>query len=522
MKLKNIAIYTLMLAMATSFVACDEWLSKEPSKSTKKTLENTEQLDALLGNFQTFYQEQCSHVYGTDDWGIWPEFHGAKSGGVYNATTQLPYLLWGDEVDDARYSVWQKEYPKIYYANVAIEQAMSLQGLEEDKANLKAEGHFLRAYSMFQLAVAHTLYYTGDNGDELGLSLQTTNFEDSSARANLADTWAAIDADLQEALKITVALKGANGKNRTWRATTASVNAFAARYYLYRGDLAQAKSYAEKALAEYSTLGDYNTTMSFSKTTLSKVINSSTNEETVTVYYPSTYNTRLATVANFGKWFETEGIYLSRDCYHASWWFVPSKELVDTYAIDVPGDDKQNDLRFRYFFVEDFSLRTCSVDPAFRWYGVMMHEMESIDAGPSVAEMMLIKAEYEAREGNKDTAMSILNTLRKARIDASVYTANMTASSKDDAIKKVLQERRRELFMTMRWYDMKRLNANDYAADDITVTRQYYDYNAASGSVLADQGVKTFTLEPNSRHYAIPIPKTEIANSKGAIQQNVY
>jgi hypothetical protein len=317
-------------------------------------------------------------------------------------------------------------------------------------------------------------------------------------------------------------LKGANGKNRTWRATTASVNAFAARYYLYRGDLAQAKSYAEKALAEYSTLGDYNTTMSFSKTTLSKDINASTNPEKVTIYYPSTYNTRLATVANFGVWFETEGIYLSRDCYHASWWFVPSKELVDTYAIDVPGDDKQNDLRFRYFFVEDFSLRSCSTDPAFRWYGVMMHEMESIDAGPSVAEMMLIKAEYEAREGNKDTAMSILNTLRKARIDASVYTANMTASSKDDAIKKVLQERRRELFMTMRWYDMKRLNANDYAADDITVTRQYYDYNAASGSVLVDQGVKTFTLEPNSRHYAIPIPKTEIANSKGAIQQNVY
>jgi hypothetical protein len=263
--------------------------------------------------------------------------------------------------------------------------------------------------------------------------------------------------------------------------------------------------------------------MSFSQTTLSKVINTKTGtEEKVTVYYPSTYNNRLSTVANFGKWFDMDGFYLARDMYHASWWFVPSQDLVDTYAIDLPGGDTQNDLRYRYYFVEDFSLRTCSLDPAFRWWGVMAYEMEALDAGPSVAEMMLIKAEYEAREGNKDTAMSILNTLRKARIDASVYTANMTASSKDDAIKKVLQERRRELCFTMRWYDLKRLNANDYAADDVTVTRQYYEYNPAAGMVLMDKGVKTFTLEPNSRHYAIPIPKTEIANSKGAIQQNVY
>ncbi|MBR5464968.1 MAG: RagB/SusD family nutrient uptake outer membrane protein [Alistipes sp.] len=522
MKLKNIAIYALMIAAATNLVACDEWLSAEPSKSTKKTLQTTEQLDALLGNYSLFYKEQCTPAYGTDDWGITPEFYTAKSGGVYNATSQLPYLLWADEVDDARYSVWQNEYTKIYYANMAIEQAMGLTGSDEDKANLKAEGHFLRAYSMFQLAVAHTLYYTGDNGDELGLSLQTLTFEDSAARANLADTWAAIDADLQEALKITVSFKDANGTSRTWRATTASVNAFAARYYLYRGDLASAKSYAEAALREYNTLGDYNVTLSYSSTTLVKDINTSTNLEKVTVYYPSTYNTRLTGAANFGAWFKTEGIYLSRDCYHASWWFVPSQDLVDTYAIDVPGADKQNDLRFRYFFVEDFSLRTCSLDPAFRWYGVMMHEMESIDAGPSVAEMMLIQAEYEARLGDKDKAMNILNTLRKARMDAAAGSANLTASSKDDAIKKVLQERRREMFLTMRWYDLKRLNANDYAADDVTVTHTYYNYNAASGSVLADQGVKTFTLEPNSRHYAIPIPKTEIANGKGAIEQNVY
>ncbi|MBQ5619839.1 MAG: hypothetical protein IIU94_02565, partial [Alistipes sp.] len=74
MKLKNIAIYGLMLAVATTFVACDEWLSEEPSKSTKKTLKSTEQLDALLGNYSLFYKESMTPIYGTDDWGITPEF----------------------------------------------------------------------------------------------------------------------------------------------------------------------------------------------------------------------------------------------------------------------------------------------------------------------------------------------------------------------------------------------------------------------------------------------------------------
>lgn len=520
MKLKNIAIYGLVLAAATSFVACDEWLSEEPSKSTNKTLTTTDEMDAIMGNYSLYVQEQATPVYGSDDWGISPEFHTAKSGGVFNATTQLPYILYSNEVDDTRYSVWQSEYKKIYFANMAIEQSMGLIGTDEDKANLKAEGHFLRAYSMFQLAVAHTLYYTGSNGDELGLSLQAMTFEDTAARANLADTWAAIDADLQEALKITVPLKSGD-RNRVWRATTASVNAFAARYYLYRGDLASAKSYAEKALSEYSTLGDYNQTMSFSQSVLSYDINASTNPEKVTVKLPKGYDERLSGAANFGAWFDKEGIYLSRHMYSAFWWFVPSQELMDTYAIDVPGGDAQNDLRFRYYYAEDFSLRTCTKDPAFRWPGVMVHYMESLDAGPSVAEMILIKAECQARAGEYAEAMKTIAPLRKARIDASVYT-ELTASSKDDAIKKVLQERRRELFMTMRWYDLKRYNANDYAADDVTVSREFYEFNAASGSVIMDSGVKTYTLEPNSRHYAIPIPKTEIANGKGDIQQNTY
>ena len=99
----------------------------------------------------------------------------------------------------------------------------------------------------------------GTNGDEPGLPLkQTTSFEESVARANLADTWSFIESDLQAALSGITAPLVSGGKRRVWRGTTAAVHAFAARYYLYRGDYANALAQVEAVLEETSTLKDYN------------------------------------------------------------------------------------------------------------------------------------------------------------------------------------------------------------------------------------------------------------------------
>lgn len=115
--------------------------------------------------------------------------------------------------------------------------------------------------------------------------------------------------------------------------------------------------------------------------------------------------------------------------------------------------------------------------------------------------------------------MQTLVPLRKARIKAGAYT-ELTASSQADALQKILRERRRELAFVSRWYDMKRLNANDDPADDITVTREFYPYTTSS--VLDGEPAKTYTLEPGSRHYALPIPTVDIDRSKGELKQNTY
>ena len=517
MNLKKTAYLTLLAVVASGLVACDDFLDVDPSKSTQKTIRTAEQLDALLGSYSRFYSEYNHTALACDDFGLTTDIHDYQNGGM--SPSNLEYILWSDQGTGTSRLLWDGEYSKIYYANLVLSYIDEVSGDAETKANLKAEAHFLRAYSMFQLAVAYTLYYDGSNGSELGLPLkQTISFEEGIARASLADTWSFIDNDLQQALKITTPLVE-QGKRRVWRGTTAAVHAFAARYYLYRGDLDNAKAQVEAVLAEYNTLKDFNTSMSYSSNDDEYEINASTPEkETVTVKYPYT-KLQFYGTNGFPELFEWEDLLFARTCSYASWWYIPSEDLLETYKADVPGGDPMNDLRYEYFIVEDFSLRYCQTDPAFRYPAYCQFYFDNLISGPTVAEMLLIKAEVQARQGDWQGAMQTLVPLRKARIKAEAYT-ELTASSQADALQKILRERRRELAFVSRWYDMKRLNANDDPADDITVTREFYPFTTSS--VLDGEPAITYTLEPGSRHYALPLPTVDIDRSKGELKQNTY
>ena len=104
--------------------------------------------------------------------------------------------------------------------------------------------------------------------------------------------------------------------------------------------------------------------------------------------------------------------------------------------------------------------------------------------------MLLIKAEIQARQGQFTEAMETLRPLRAARIRSDVDDSRFfTVSSQQEAVTKILQERRRELAFTMRWYDIKRLNANEDTSDDPADDRHAgtallwdrYDSSSAAG-----------------------------------------
>lgn len=526
MKLKNIVFATLCVA-ATLLNGCtkvNEFLSEEPSKNSMKPIKTVEQLDAVLASYCVYpvkiTMSQNDVLYSSDDFAVLPLVQDNYTRGY--TITLLPYMLWGDKNPDTGSHTWGSEYTKLYYANLVLDNVDKAEGSDEQKALLKADAHFLRAHCYFNLALAHTLYYDGSNGDELGVTLkQTSNFEESLARVSLKETWDFIDAELQEALKITKPFIRKDGKHVTWRGSTGAVKAFAARYYLYRADYENAKKYAQAALSEFDEFIDYNDPNEISYNSYSRAVTLTDTQETVRIYYTNIWvqlDTYFEMEANLESLLGWKEFFYARSMKNGSPWNIPSQELLDTYAEDCPGGNKQNDLRYKYFMQENQSVATLNKKTSANLYPGYIQYMGDIIAGPTVAEMHLILAECAARSGDAQGAMAQVNALRKNRIEKSVYQ-DLTASSPAVALKKVLQERRREMPFSIRWYDLKRLNATD-PDNKVTIRRRFYKYN--SSSVLTGEGVTEYTLEPNSRHYAIPIPQDEIDKSEGAIEQNKY
>ena len=505
MKIKKYIIGLLALASAS----CNDYLAEQPSKTTSLVPSTTDHLEYLLNSYSTFYQEANSTaIYSSDDYGLYTEMYDAKN--TAYGIEAVEFALWDTEYlpNESSDGFWTSEYKKIFIANMVLEYIPQVSGDETTKARLEAEAHLVRAYSLWELANTYCLPYTEENKDELGLVIkQTTSFDESTVRATLEATYQLIEQDIQAALKTDVELTMQNNKYRTWRASLPAVYAFAARYYLFRNNYSEALNYANKALEKHSELVDYNTEMRYSDNKSTVVINSGTeDEEVVEILYPYTHDNQSDMTDMLG-WKE---FYYFRMLYHSSWWFCPSQELMDLY-------DKEYDLRWKYHYVENYSYDRGLTSPAYEWPGYIFF------FGPTVAEMLLIKAECQARTGNFGDAMTTVNQLRAARMDDTTPAdrINLSASSQQDAITKILQERRREMPFTMRWFDIRRLNSNDDPNDDVgDLTRTFYPYTSAS--IQGNETAKTYTLEKNSRRYAQPILNSEIQSSQGAIQQNTY
>lgn len=519
----NILSSILIAGAALSFASCgeiDDFLDEEPSKSTLKTIRSAEQLDAILSNYHLFCQESATTCVATDDYWVSTDVQKNKyiSNGGYNSN-DLEFALWNDTTN-APYNwlnVWSEEYKKIYYANLIIYNVDDTEGDEQLKADLKAEGHFLRAYSYFNIALAHTLYYDGTNGSELGAVMKTVpSFEDPAHRGTLEELWALIDSDLQEALKITAKIQNPDGPKRSWRATKPSVNAFAARYYLYRGDYQKALEHAEAVLADYDEMEDYNTAMYLDGTNTSTVAS----YQGENIYFNNPLYTEYFMLLGYGQitsLLNWKDLLYFRTAFIMTEWYNPSPELLAVYEADAPQGNKKNDLRYKYLMPEHYSLRFCKRSLLHPGY-VQLSQAEII-TGLTMGEVYLIKAECLARTGKIQEAMAALNKLRRHRILASVYE-DLSASSSEQAVKMILQERRREMPFSIRWYDLKRLNNNETAYDDVTVTRSFFPYTQAG--VLENDKVVEYKLEPKSRHYAIPIPEFEINLTGGKLEQNSY
>lgn len=508
----------VFLATGTLFTlgGCNDFLDKAPSKNTNIEISTIEHLDGLFAPFGTFSTEvNKTAVFSTDDCEI--PMSLMKRDASQFSLTELQYYLWDKEfvADDVRGFFWSNEFKKVYYANLVLENLDKVEGSAAQKNRLRCEAHLIRAYSYINLVDVYCLPYTDATKDEPGLPIKRTiGFEESAKRATLQATHEFIEADLKEALKTDVPLIKEGNRNRNWRISIAAVNGLAARYYLTRNDYPKALKYAGDALKDRDVMMNYNTQMSYGKTEVVTIDYGTPQERDVTIQMPRTYDKHLAVdPTDIFEWSEA---YYYRYVSAEGYWYIPSQQLLGLY-------DKEYDLRYKYHMIEQYSyFHWLNEAPSYLYPGYIFFNQFGTLAGPTAAEMLLIKAECQARTSSVDAAMQTVNILRANRMSdaAPANRINLSASSKDQAVKVILEERRREMPFVRRWSDLRRINNNEDPNDDVTLERDFYPYSSSNISFNSDP-IK-YVLDKKSRRYAAPIPRTEIVSSNGILEQNKY
>lgn len=479
-------IFTILFISLVLFSSCDDYLEDKPSKTNQQEIETTEDINLLLENTFDFSGGSVITDVNFSKLSDDIKFHE----NVYAVfSTWIPYeqiqsYTWQDEITAVSDESWTNSYKNIWLANYIINNVDVLEGSDEDKANLKAEAHLIKAYKLLALAMKHCLYPSSANSNELGLPLKkTTEFEELPARSSLQETFEAIETNIQEGLKI--------DKDRTdsWRESKGSAAALAARYYLYVHDFVNAQKYAEMALSLYD-----------------RMVNMET-EVTITKKFGIYDSPSTGDLNHFGSGFYDGWQSQYKMYYTTDYNTYPSADLLAAYD--------PLDLRLKFYTQWYFGL----------YFGLTENNYTynkfngANQTGPDVAEMYLILAECAGRDGDYATCMQNVEEVRVNRYAAADYVAMPLPTSIKEAVQLVVDERRREFpFTSSRFTDIKRLN-DEGLLDPITLTRDFYTLQDGNVNMASPQ---VYTLEPNSRKYARPLPNEVVNLTDGKVEQNTY
>lgn len=344
---------------------------------------------------------------------------------------------------------WAALYTKILICNTIINELPASDGTAGEKAALTAEALVHRADAYFALVNTYAKPYNESTAaSDLGVPLLVEQTVSQKLnRATVRVIYDQIINDLTTAIASLPAMQRLNSLP-----SRPSAYGELARCYFYMHDYVNAAKYADLVLTTRNTLVDLSV----------MDVNS--------VYsYPTRFvdpEILLSEIPQGGTFSYSPLVFKLSDEYLALLGTTDQRYTLFT----TPGGNISGTYTGRFFSKESVVGQTRN-------------------EGPSVPEMMLIKAEAFARAGDASNAMQWVNNLRVKRFKAEDFVA-LTAANANDALVKVIDERRREFYGTsLRWWDMRRLK--DEALFQRTYTRSF------NGT--------TYTLAPNSDRYVFPI-----------------
>lgn len=504
--MKRLFIYITALTLTLS--SCDDFLSERPTKSSSIVPSTVADMETILVGMFRSDNITPYLIFGGGDIELSAELERIIPGSypIYN----IQGATWEREFSSSNKDyMWMYRYQNIFRSNMAFYYIDKINATEEERQMIKSKASFRRALSYMELLNIYTLPYNQANLNEPGLVLtDKIGFDYSLVRSSLKDTYDFIEKDIIEALKINVELKNKFGQGSLYRVTSASANALAARFYLMKHDYANAKKYAQAALDKYGVenIMNYNQ-IGYS----TRVDNGSITIDGQTINFQVKYPNTQFNYDFINQWTEDYFIQSAGSGFTMSSIpdILPSRSHIANFDTD---GGKEYDARWKYFYVRYYTyLNNKPVDiPAY---------LKQRNYCITVPEMLLTVAECEARTGDFNRAIQLVNQLRAKRIDPAGQV-NLAAANRDQAIAIVIRERRRETGPYNRLFDVRRYNSNDYPNDDVTLSQDFYSYTPLSVN-LSSQIIK-YELKPGDREYAALIPDGDILAGKGQLVQNTY
>lgn len=452
--------YRIFLFLLTSFTfSCtDGFLDEKPDKSllVPATLAD---FQALMDNVDNpFNAAPGLNVPAADEFYMTDTRFAALTKMVQNI-----YLWQDDPYEGAAVGDWSTPYKIIFYCNVVLDGMKDLDPVANDPAlwkTVRGTALFFRGTAYYLLAEQFCQPYDGEKAASLkGLPLRlSSGVNVIKGRASLEETYRQLLADLKEAEELLPEAVPASA----WPSLPA-LYGMMARIFLSMEDYASAEAYASKYLEKHRALIDFNTLNPAATRPLPAVTTLGLNPEAVFYLPVLTYST-----------------------YHAMPTSFVDPALYRLYDA--------NDLRKVCFFTDRGGGN-------YTFKGSYMGSVY-LSAGPSTDEMYLIRAECLARRGEVPAAMTELNSLLSTRWKRNTFVP-YTAANAEDALRQILEERRKELFARgLRWQDLRRLNKDPRFAVTLRKTIQG----------------KTYELPPGDNRYVLPIPDDEIRGA--GLEQN--
>jgi tetratricopeptide (TPR) repeat protein len=432
-----------------------EWLDAKPDKKLVIPT-SIKDYQALLDNnisgpAPTNANDCFLDEIGAGDFYVTDAVWAGRSPIERNAYIWAPDIF--TEPDD---NEWNYQYSAIFYANIALEGAEKInptnnaEQLEVDQ--VKGSALFLRAYRHYAIAKIFCKEYDKNTAaNDLGIPLRLqSDFNTPSIRASVQKTYEQILGDLKQSANLLPVSTPTTTLTKL-RPTKTAAYAMLARVYLAMGTYDSAFAYANKTLGMHNTLMDYNLSP------------------------PLISGTFKIPIFNDEVIFHMRGtIYLIMGLSR----LAGGLDLYNSYDIN----DARRDVFWR---LSGGFLRFVG---SYNGDGLPF-------TGLATDEIYLIRAECNARAGNKDAALVDLNTLMEKRWKNNGTWTPFTAISANEALQKILSERRKELCLRgTRWADLRRLNKDPQFA--VTLSRTVNGTN--------------YTLLPNSNLYVLPIPPNVI------------